>query len=146
MKNIINKIALKTGLFLLMSSMLEASIENENTITFPKLYFVSIGLVILFVMLILIVSFFKQRNTVKHNNELIIEQEDKIKFLRQTHAEYEYKQTEKEHANEKTFLEFQHTITNLEEKIKDGTKNQVVAKLEACKSKREQQLKRVDLG
>ena len=146
MKNIINKITLKTGLFLLMSSMLEASIDNENSITFPKIYMVSIGLVTLFVLLVLIVSFFRQRKTVKHNHEVIIEQEEKIKFLRQTNAENEYKQTQKEYANEKTFLEFQHTITTLEEKINDGTKNQVVAKLEACKNKREQQLKRVNLG
>ena len=54
--------------------------------------------------------------------------------------------TEEKHDNEKTCLEFQHTITMLEEKINDGTKNQVVAKLEACKNKREQQLKRVNLG
>jgi len=126
--------------------MLEAAIENENIITLPKMYIVSIGLVTLFVMLVLIVSFFKQRKTVKHNNALLLEYEEKIKFLRQTHAEYEYKQTEKNHTNEKFFLEFQHTITTLEEKINDGTKNQVVAKLEACKNKREQQLKRVNLG
>lgn len=145
MKNIINKIASRTSLFLVMSSILEASIENENMITLPKIYIVSIGLVILFVMLVLTVSFFRQRKTVKHNNELIIEHEEKIKFLREINAENEYKHTQEKHANEKTFLEFQHTITTLEEKIKDGTKNQVVAKLEACKNKRDQQLKRVSL-
>jgi len=146
MKNISNKIALKTGLFLLMSSMLEAAIENENTITLPKIYVVSIGLVTLFVLLVLIVSFFRQRKTVKQNNALIIEQEEKISFLRQINSENEYKYTQKEYENEKAFLEFQHTVTTLEEKINDGTKNQVVAKLEACKNKREQQLKRVNLG
>ncbi len=146
MKNIINKIALKTGLLLVMSSMLEASVENENMVTLPKMYIVSIGLVTLFVMLVLIVSFLRQRKTVKYKNELIIEHEEKIKFLRQINAENEYKQTQKEYANEKTFLEFQHTVTTLKEKINDGTKNQVVAKLEAWKNKREQQLKRVNLG
>ena len=146
MKNIINKIALKTGLLLIMSSMLEASVENENVVTLPKMYIVSIGLVALFVMLVLIYSFFRQRKTVKHKNELITEHEEKIKFLRQINAENEYKQTQKEHANEKIFLEFQHTITTLEEKMNDGTKNQVVAKLEVYKNKREQQLKRVNLG
>lgn len=146
MKNILNKIVIKTGLFLFMSSMLEAAIENQNTITLPKMYMVSIGLVTLFVMLVLIVSFFRQRKTILDNNELLIEQEEKIKFLRQINSENEYKHTQKEHANEKTCLEFQHTITTLEEKINDGTKNQVVAKLEACKNKRDQQLNRVDLG
>ena len=146
MKNIINKIALKTGLLLVMSSMLKASVENENMVTLPKMYIVSMGLVTLFVMLVLIVSFLRQKKILNHKNELIIAHEEKIKYLRQINAENEYKYTQKEHANEKTFLEFKHTVTTLEEKINDGTKNQVVAKLEACKNKREQQFKRVNLG
>jgi len=75
-----------------------------------------------------------------------IEHEEKIKFLRQTHLEYQYKQSQKEHLSEKKVLELEHTIQNLEEKINDGTKNQVVAKLEAYKNKREKQLNRVNLG
>lgn len=134
------------SLFLAGSSMLEASLENENIVTLPKMYILPMGLVILFVILVLVYSFLKQRTTLKHNNTLILEHEEKIKFLRQTHAEYEYQQTEKNHTNEKIFLEFQHTVTTLEEKINDGTKNQVVAKLEEYKNKRDQQLKRVNLG
>jgi biopolymer transport protein ExbB/TolQ len=146
MKNLINKIAFKMGLVLLMSSMLKASAANENIVTLPKVYVISIGLVTLFVLLVLIYSFLRQRKILKDKNELIMEHEDKIKFLRQINAENEYKQTQKEHANEKIILEFKHTIATLEEKINDGTKNQVVAKLEACKNKREQQLKRINLG
>jgi hypothetical protein len=146
MKNLINKIAFKIGLVLLMSSMLKASAANENIVTLPKVYVISIGLVTLFVLLVLIYSFLRQRKILKDKNELIMEHEDKIKFLRQINAENEYKQTQKEHANEKIILEFKHTIATLEEKINDGTKNQVVAKLEACKNKREQQLKRINLG
>ena len=144
--NIRNKIVLKMSLFLAGSSMLEASVENENIVTLPKMYILPMGLVILFVILVLVYSFLKQRTTLKHKNALILEQEEKIKFLRQTHAEYEYKQTQKNHTDEKRFLEFQHTVTTLEEKINDGTKNQVVAKLEEYKNKRDQQLKRVNLG
>ncbi|PHS40705.1 MAG: hypothetical protein COB07_04130 [Sulfurovum sp.] len=138
--------ALKMSLFPLVSSILEASVENENIVTLPKIYMLPIGLVVFFVLLVLVYSFFKQRTTFKHKNSLILEYEEKIKFLRQTHAEYEYKQTEKNHTNEKKFLEFEHTITTLEEKINDGTKNQVVAKLEEYKNKRDQQRKRVNLG
>ena len=144
--NIRNKIVLKMSLFLAGSSMLEASVENENIVTLPKMYILPMGLVILFVILVLVYSFLKQRTALKHKNTLILEQEEKIKFLRQTHAEYEYKQTQKNHTDEKRFLEFQHTVTTLEEKINDGTKNQVVAKLEEYKNKRDQQLKRVNLG
>jgi glutaredoxin-related protein len=144
--NIRNKIALKMSLFPVVSSMLEASVENENIVTLPKMYILPMGLVIFFVILVLVYSFLKQRTTLKHKNALILEQEEKIKFLRQTHAEYEYEQTQKNHTNEKRFLELQHTVTTLEEKINDGTKNQVVAKLEEYKNKRDQQLKRVNLG
>ena len=130
------------SLFLAVSSMLEASVENKNIVTLPKMYIVPIGIVILFVILVLIYSFLK----LKHKNALILKHEEKIKFLRQTHAEFEYKQTEKNHTDEKRFLELQHTVSTLEGKINDGTKNQVVAKLEEYKNKRDQQLKRVNLG
>lgn len=143
MKNIIT---LKMSLFILMSSMLEASTENKILVTLPKIYILSIGFVTLFIILILIYLFLRDIKILKYKNKLIIEHEDKIKYLRQINAQNEYKHTQKEHANEKTFLEFQHTITTLEEKINDGTKNQVVDKLEAWKNKREQQLKRIDLG
>lgn len=134
------------SLLLAGSSLLEAAVENENIVILPKMYILPMGLLILFVILVLVYSFLKQRTTLKHNNTLILEQEEKIKFLRQTHAEYEYEQTQKNHTNEKIFLEYQHTVTTLEEKINDGTKNQVVAKIEEYKNKRDQQLKRVNLG
>jgi hypothetical protein len=146
MVNRINKIVLKISLFLAGSSMLEASVENENIVALPIMYIVSMGLVILFVILVLVYNILKQRTTLKEKNALILEQEEKIKFLRQTYAEYEYKQTQKNHTDEKRLLEFQHTITTLEEKINDGTKNQVVAKLKEYKNKRDQQRKRVNLG
>lgn len=134
------------SLFLAGSSMLEASVENENMITLPIMYIIPMGLIIFFVISVLVYSILKQRTTLKDKNRLILEQEEKIKFLRQTYAEYEYKQTQKKHTDEKRLLELQHTITTLEEKINDGTKNQVVAKLKEYKNKRDQQLKRVNLG
>ena len=146
MMNRRNKIVLKMSLFLAGSSMLEASVENENMVTLPIMYIIPMGLVILFVISVLVYSILKHRTALKDKNTLIIEYEEKIKFLRQTYAEYEYKQTQKNHADEKRLLEFQHTITTLEEKINDGTKNQVVAKLKEYKNKRDQQLKRVNLG
>ena len=141
-----NKIVLKMSLFLAGSSMLEASVENENIVALPIMYIIPMGLVILFVISVLVYSIVKHRTALKDKNTLIIEYEEKIKFLRQTYAEYEYKQTQKNHADETRLLEFQHTITTLEEKINDGTKNQVVAKLKEYKNKRDQQLKRVNLG
>jgi hypothetical protein len=146
MEKIINKITLKIGLFLLMSSIIEASTGSEEIITLPKIYILSIGLIIVFIMLVLIFSLSKQKRAMREKNNLISEHEEKIKFLRKINAENDYKYTQKEHANEKAVLEFKHTITILEEKINDGTKNQVVAKLEALRNKREQQLKHINLG
>ena len=103
-------------------------------------------LVMIVISLIFIYIILNQRKTLKSKNLLLLEHEEKITYLRKIHAEYEYKQTQKEHANEKKTLELNHTIESLEEKINDGTKNQVVAKIEAFKNKRDQQIKRVNLG
>jgi len=81
---------------------IRTSVENENIVALPIMYIVPMGLVVLFVILVLVYNILKQRTTLKDNNRLILEQEEKIKFLRQTYAEYEYKQTQKNHADEKT--------------------------------------------
>jgi uncharacterized membrane protein YgaE (UPF0421/DUF939 family) len=146
MEKIINKITLKMSLFLLMSSVIEASTGSEEMIALPKIYLLSVGLAVGFVMLLLLFTLSKQKKATKEKSDIVAEHEEKIKFLRKINAENDYKCTQKEHANEKAVLEFKHTITTLEEKINDGTKNQVVAKLEALKNKREQHLKRVNLG
>jgi biopolymer transport protein ExbB/TolQ len=146
MEKIINKITLKMSLFLLMSSLIEASSSSDEMIALPQMYLLSMGLVVGVVVLVLFLNLSKQKKAMREKNDIIAEHEEKIKFLRKINAENEYKHTQKEHANEKAIMEFQHTITALEEKINDGTKNQVVAKLEALRSKREQQLNRVNLG
>ena len=124
-----------------MNNLIDKSID-----TFVQTYFIPVSLVLLFVLLILVYTIFRQRGMLKIQAKTCIEHEEKIKFLRQTHLEYQYKQSQKEHLSEKKVLELEHTIQNLEEKINDGTKNQVVAKLEAYKNKREKQLNRVNLG
>jgi len=110
--------------------------KDENIIIFA----------ILFLLLVLIYTIFRQRGLLKKKNRLLAEHEEKIKFLRQAQAENEYKQIQKENANEKIILELGYEIKKLEEKINDGAKNQVVAKIEAFKAQREQHQKRVDLG
>ena len=120
--------------------------KNENIATLIQMYLLPASLVLLFIFLLLVYTILKQRSILKNTKKILVEHEEKIKYLRQTYAEYEYKQTQKEYANEKKVLELEHTIEHLEDKIKDGTKNQVVAKLEAYKSKREQQLKHINLG
>jgi len=119
---------------------------DKNIDTLIQTYFIPVNLVFLFILLFLVYTIARQRSILKKQIEICTRHEEKIKFLRQTHVEYQYKQSQKEHLSEKKVLELEHTIENLEEKINDGTKNQVVAKLEAYKNKREKQLNRINLG
>ena len=119
---------------------------NENMLSVLESYLLPISLVVVFVVFFLLYILLKQKSLLSEKNITIVKHEEKIKFLRQIQSENEYKQTQKEHATEKSILELHHTIKNLEEKINDGTKNQVVAKLEAYKTKRERQLKHINLG
>jgi len=77
--------------------------------------------------------------------EQLEEKEEKINWLRQRAIVSEQKQVEKEHENEKEILRLQHTIDALEAKAKEGTKNQVVAKIESQQATRERLLERAGL-
>jgi|GEM_PF-2175543 len=72
---------------------------------------------------------------------LLKEKEEKIEWLRRIKGENEYRLTQQIQELEKHITELNHTVENLERQIKEGTKNQVVAKLEALQRKREQALK-----
>ena len=74
------------------------------------------------------------------------EKEEKIQWLRQIHGENEYKLQTKIQDLEKALTEANHSIETLEQKLQEGTKNQVVAKLEALQHKREQALREAGMG
>jgi F420-0:gamma-glutamyl ligase-like protein len=74
---------------------------------------------------------------------LLSEKEEKITWLRHVHAENEQRHLQKIQEMEKENLKLQHTIENLERKLQEGTKNQVVSKIEELQSRRDTMQKRL---
>ena len=77
--------------------------------------------------------------------KLLEEKEEKVLWFRQITAQHEQAKTKEDHETEKKILQLNHTIETLERKLKEGTKNQVVAKIEAQQHKRDNALSRTDL-
>jgi len=108
-------------------------------------YLLPSSLLALFVLLILISLIIKYKKSLTKQKSIISEQKEKIKWLRQVFSENEHRFAQKEHDFEKRIVQLKSTIESLEEKAKSGTKNQVVAKLEALQSKRERLLQRANI-
>lgn len=105
-------------------------------------YFLPFSIVIMLVLLYFVIRYKKTVNTQKQTLE---EKEKKITWLRQIGAENDQRHIAKAHEFEKNIQTLNHNIENLELKAKEGTKNQVVAKIEAQQSKRARQLERAGL-
>lgn len=111
----------------------------------PNEYHQPIILIALFMFIVLLYFVTKYKKSIKKQQTIINEQKEKIKWLRQTFAENEQRFTKTEHELEKKILQLNNNIQNLEEQAKNGTKNQVVSKLEALQNKREKLLQRANL-
>ncbi len=99
-------------------------------------------LVMFFVALL---NLFLFRRSVKKNRALLDEKEEKIEFLRKINVENEQRTTRKKHKLEKKILKLEHEKEKLEAKLKDGSKNQVVSKIEEYQRQRAKQLDRAGL-
>jgi len=88
-----------------------------------------------FFLLMLAIIIVQMRKSSKEK-ELLREKEEKITWLRQIHAENEHRHLQKVQEMEKENLKLLHRIDDLERKLKEGTKNQVVSKIEELQSKR----------
>jgi hypothetical protein len=64
--------------------------------------------------------------------------------LRQIHAEHEQTHLQKEKTLENEILKLTHANENLELRLKEGTKNQVVSKIEELQNKRQTVQNRLD--
>ncbi len=71
--------------------------------------------------------------------------DEKIDWLREITAKNDYTHTKKAQEQEKQIVELNHTIEKLETKVKEGTKNQVVSKIEALEAKRAKLLERTGI-
>ena len=94
------------------------------------------GIYLLIFLSILITLIVLAAKTARQARELR-EKEEKIQWLRQVNAQNEQRHTEKIQAMEKEILTLQHTIETLEIQRKEGTRNQVVAKIEALQHRRD---------
>lgn len=103
--------------------------------------------ILLFVVFIVLLYFLiKFKRDINSSNKLTAEHKEKIKYLRTINSENEHKRINLKHETEKEISALHHKIENLEAKIKDGTKNQVVAMLKSQKNKRDRVLNQVGLS
>jgi uncharacterized membrane protein len=101
-----------------------------------SLYQTSLYTGTVFLFLLLLGMVFVMMKRASQQNEVLKEKEAKITWLRQIHAENEQKHLNKEKELEKEILKLEHTIEKLELQLAEGTKNQVVEKIEALQKKR----------
>ncbi len=134
MKTIINNMIL-----LLLSSPLYAA-QTAPGEAMPYLALVGVGAAFVFFVLWSIC-----RSKLKETEASLKEKEEKVKWFRQVMAQNEHDRTKHEHEMEKKVLELTHTIEMLEKKVNEGTKNQVVAKIEAQQGKRARALARAGI-
>ena len=120
---------------LLWFGAMSAAFAEEKA--FLDTYQKEIALTALAIAILLIVLFVAQRKELKEAEALIKEKDEKIAWLRQIHAQNEHRLTQKIQELEKESMQQNHKIDKLETKLKEGTKNQVVAKIEELRAKRE---------
>jgi hypothetical protein len=93
------------------------------------------GTVFLFLLLAGIIAVLMTKRS--KDRKLLQEKEEKIVWLMQNNTESEQRHLQREQEMEKEILKQAHTIENLELKLKEGTKNQVVSKIEELQNRRQ---------
>ncbi len=101
-------------------------------------YLLSFGLVAILLILALLYLVFKYKKSIKAKDE-------KIQSLRIMNAQNEKRYESKVQEAQNKILELTHIINRLETNANEGTKNQVVSKIEAQQNRRARELKRVGL-
>ncbi len=127
------KIALLTILFLEFS---EASTLDKINISLSNVLLATLAVIIIVLLIILQ----NKNKNIANLNKVVEEKDEKIQWLRKVFAQKESSLNKTIKELEKGITELNHTIDNLEQKLKEGTKNQVVAKLESLERKREELL------
>jgi hypothetical protein len=92
----------------------------------------------IFLFIVLMVSYLNLRTKYYKIEKELTEKEEKITWLRQIQAKNETRDKRTIEALEKKSIEQRHNIEKLEQKLREGTKNQVIAKLEALERKRQE--------
>ena len=104
-----------------------ADISIHNSSLFLSILFLALGILVIYAYHI---------HKCKQLNILLEEKGKKIKVLKENHSNHEKKILKKELEVEKEILVLNHTIENLQRQMQEGTKNQVVLKIEELEKKR----------
>jgi uncharacterized membrane protein YgaE (UPF0421/DUF939 family) len=118
--------------------------DNLEQLLQPHILLVTgLGLgIILMLFLLLLQSNQRLQKTVKQ----LKEKKEKVTWFRQIEAEHERKRVELAHKVELEMQALHNSIETLKKEAKEGTKNQVVIKLEAQQYKRAKLLERTGLS
>jgi len=100
-----------------------------------------LGLILILALLLL-----QTKKALKTTTKLLEEKKEKVTWFRQIEAEHERKRVELAHKVELEMQELHNSIEKLQKEAKEGTKNQVVSKLESQQHKRAKLLERAGLS
>ena len=117
---------------LLSISLLSAQETKEVTIHPSSMY-----LIFLFLFLAIIIGYAYFINKCNQQKKMLDTKDKQITTLEEEKRESQTSVLIKEQENEKEMLLLQHTIADLERNLQEGTKNQVVSKIEALEKKRQ---------
>lgn len=145
MKKRANNAAASLIMIAVSSPALMSATSAPDGIQISSQYFYMLGVAALALVALILYLYQRAKKAASKLQVLLNEKDEKIKWLRQIGAENDHKYTKKAHDAEKTILELTHKVSDLEARAKEGTKNQVVSKIEAQQSKREKAIKRAGL-
>jgi len=110
-----------------------------------EIYLFSLGAISIVLLLGLMYLLWRTKKQIESKDKYIEEKDEKIKWLGQTAAENESKYTTQDYETQKQIMALEHMVEMLETQVKEGTKNQVVSKIEALQAKRVRELVRTGL-
>jgi uncharacterized membrane protein len=102
-----------------------------------SIYEVSLYSGAVFIFLLLLTMTIVSMKKRSKDKQLLKEKDEKITWLRQIYAEKEHKHLRKVQEMEKEILKLTHSSENLKLRLKEGTKNQVVSKIEELQNRRQ---------
>jgi len=106
--------------------------------------FLTIALSFLLI-LVLLYKLNGSKKSLKSNKQRLNEKEKEIESLYEVIARAEHKESEDKHQWEKEALQLNHNIQNLEDKLKEGIKSQVISKVMEYQNKRSKILERIGI-
>jgi len=119
--------------YLLLSLLTIYTAQAEEITIHPT----SIYMIIFFLVLSVIIIYAYFIHKCDKQAKVLKEKTQKIETLETQKIEADKEGLTQKQAVEKEIIELNHTISDLQRQIKEGTKNQIVAKIEALEQKRQ---------